>query len=139
MLDCAAMATPDYEQLARFESLERLELVVGSEARIEDIHAVLGYSFPNLRHLALRGMSFGDRVLPLLAESPLVRRLESLDSSTSDISAVEHLAAFAHLELDLSETLIAPHICLDLERTHASVTAANSRYFDESYDDVYDY
>jgi uncharacterized protein (TIGR02996 family) len=140
VLDCAAMATPDYEQLARFESLERLELVVGSEAQSEDIHALLGYPFPNLRHLALRGMAFGDRVLPVLAESPLVRRLESLDLSTSDISAVEHLAAFAHLaELDLSKTLIPPHVCLDLERAHAFVTADASRYYDESYDDVYDY
>lgn len=100
---------------ASWPHLERLELFLGStnygaDYTIEDVSRLLATPFPKVTALGLTGYELGDDLAPLIAQSPLVRQLRSLDlsSSTMGPSAAEALLAradrFAHLEsLNLAE------------------------------------
>ena len=147
------MTAYDYTALLHpnWHSLERLAIVIDTDggtypSRLQDLGALLRGTLPSLRHLALTGAPFDAELVQLLVDAPVVRHLETLNLSNSSITEAgaqlleRHIDAFTHLaELDLSSSMMPPQIARQLERAHANIIAGNSRYRDDSYDDVYDY
>nr|WP_221442209.1 STM4015 family protein [Nocardiopsis algeriensis] len=95
-------------------ALEHLELWLGVEdyggdTVPADLAPLLsGAAFPQLRHLGLRNAEGIDAWVPVLAEAPVLERLEVLDLSLGDLTdegaqaLVDHAGAFSHLKrLDL--------------------------------------
>ncbi len=74
---------------AKFPALEHLELWLGTEeyggdSTVEDLQPILsGELFPNLKYLGLRNCEFADDIAAVIVNSPLVKRIETLDLSLS--------------------------------------------------------
>jgi uncharacterized protein (TIGR02996 family) len=113
-LQCVGMWEPDFQALLAPRWRELRWLVVDSDhpevaAGVDDFQRIVRGTFPALRHLGFPGYPFdGVALFEALAASPLLRHLEALDLSYSEINldgiAVleRHAAAFAHLDyLDL--------------------------------------
>ena len=72
---------------SEFPELEHLELWLGTQeyggdSRVEDLQPILsGDLFPKLKYLGLRNCEFADDVAAVIVNSPLVRRIETLDLS----------------------------------------------------------
>jgi uncharacterized protein (TIGR02996 family) len=106
---------------ARWPKLASLEVGYGTRgARLADVAALLVRSdLPELRHLGLSSADLADRLPPLLAASPLLPRLQTLDLSTSTLTDAGARAlasqrdAFHHLDV--------------LDVRHNQLTAAGKR------------
>lgn len=72
---------------SEFPALEHLELWLGTEeygggSSIEDLQPILsGDLFPNLKYLGLRNCEYVDDIAAVVVNSPLVKRIETLDLS----------------------------------------------------------
>ena len=70
-----------------FPALEHLELWLGTEeyggnSSVEDLQPILsGDLFPNLKYLGFRNCEFADDIAAVVVNSPLVKRIETLDLS----------------------------------------------------------
>lgn len=70
-----------------FPALEHLELWLGTpgyggDSTVEDLQPILsGKLFPNLKYLGLRNCEFVNDICAVIVNSPLVRRIETLDLS----------------------------------------------------------
>ncbi|CAL9525812.1 hypothetical protein SUDANB121_03949 [Nocardiopsis dassonvillei] len=108
---------------ADLPALRRLELWTGveeygGETGPEDLEPLLsGRAFPALRHLGLRNTEHLDGWVPVLAGTPVLARLETLDLSLGDLSdagglaLIEHADAFTHLErLDLHHHYLSEEV-----------------------------
>jgi predicted DNA-binding WGR domain protein len=75
-----------------FPALEHLELWLGTEeyggdSTVEDLQPILsGELFPNLKYLGLRNCEYADTIAAVVVNSPLVRRIETLDLSLGVIT-----------------------------------------------------
>jgi hypothetical protein len=94
---------------APLPALQTLNLCIGDGeygpcAALEDAAALLEAPWPSLRHLGICNAVFSDELIPILAKSPLLGRLKSIDLSRGLFSwrgarvLVERRTAFAHLE-----------------------------------------
>jgi uncharacterized protein (TIGR02996 family) len=129
---------------ATWPSLERLELWTGSEeygagSGVDDLLPLLeARAVPRLTHFGLRNSEYTDALVPLLANSKLLKQLKSLDLSMGTLSEagcqaiLDHAAAFAHLEsLDLSQSFVPEAMFDRLRAVCAKVNLDEQR---EPYD-----
>jgi uncharacterized protein (TIGR02996 family) len=105
--------------LARWPKLEHLDVQIGStnygcDVELHDFTPLLERLPPSVRHLGLTNTEHSDALVPLLAASPALRQLESLDLSLGTLGVaggealIAHHTRFAHLKkLDLSESWLA--------------------------------
>ena len=109
-LDHASCARPKLERLALCFG----DRNYGCDCTAGDVARLVDQALPpTLVHLGLANAAFADELVPLLARSPLLRQLRTLDLSLGTLSddgaalIVQHADAFAHLErLDISETSV---------------------------------
>lgn len=72
---------------SKFPAMEHLELWLGTQeyggdSTVEDLQPILsGDLFPNLKYLGLRNCEFADDIASVIVNSPLVKRIETLDLS----------------------------------------------------------
>ncbi len=77
---------------SEFPALEHLELWLGTEqyggdSTVEDLQPILsGELFPNLKYLGLRNCEFANDIAAVIVNSPLVKRIETLDLSLGVIT-----------------------------------------------------
>jgi predicted DNA-binding WGR domain protein len=104
-----------------FEQLEYLELWLGTDeygasATVEDLQPLLsGKLFPKLKYLGLRNSHIADKIAAVVVNSPLVRRLETLDLSLGTLSdeggeSLLHLKDSALKRLNLHYHFMSPEM-----------------------------
>jgi hypothetical protein len=131
---------------ARWPRLEHLELWLGASdaggaATLDDIARIArGDHTPRLAHLGIVNSELADDAIAILASSPLLPRLRTLDLSRGTMhtrgaaALFTHSAAFAHLEwIDVSENLLSAHD-VGLVRAHVPQLRAAPQRFDTAPD-----
>jgi predicted DNA-binding WGR domain protein len=134
---------------ARWPSLQSLEVwtgatPLGAEVTTRALRPIVeGVGLPRLRHLGLVDCELSRELIPVLAGSPLLPRLTSLDLSCGVLgdddvpTLLRHAPRFAHLErLDLSGNLLdlrvddvrhaLPNAVLEGQRTDEGRTVAEA-------------
>lgn len=77
---------------SQFPKLEHLELWLGTEeyggnSTVQDLQPLFtGNLFPNLKYLGLRNCDYVDNICPVLVNSPIIERIETLDLSLGALS-----------------------------------------------------
>lgn len=91
-----------------------------------------------LKSLALKNHEIGDELCGMVAKSPLLAQLESLDLSMSTIGdegadiLVKHASAFAHLKkLDLSDCYLTPEGVAQLKAALPNAVVSEQRTPDD--------
>lgn len=113
----------------------------GGECTVDDVAPLLERGDLALTHLGLANAEFTDDLVPLLARSPLLPKLESLDLSLGCLTArgaqalVDQRARFAHLKrLDLSRNCLEDD-AVDLVRGLCAEVAVDDQETDRAGDD----
>lgn len=133
---------------AKLPALETLEVYFGSRhygasggvADLAPLLATKHKSFAKLRRLGLKNAEFTDELCAVLARSPLLRQLTSLDLSLGTMSSIGARAlaankqAFAHLdELDVSENFLGSADLASLQGVAKKLVAKRQRSAEERY------
>lgn len=112
---------------AHWPKLETLSVCFGDDsyveagASLEAVRALVREVPPTVKHLGLRNLPFADELVPFLAGSQAVARLETLDLSLGVLldgapALRTHAAAFRHLaRLDVTDTGLPDFEALALE------------------------
>lgn len=128
-----------------FEQLEYLELWLGTSeygatATIEDLQPLLsGKLFPKLKYLGLRNSEMVDQIAAVVVNSPLVRRIETLDLSLGVLTD-EGGASLLHLKdsglkrLNLHHHYLSDEMVKRLKTLPFVVDASNPADMDEDED-----
>jgi hypothetical protein len=118
---------------AKLPALEHLELWLGSEwyggnATVDDLRPFLsGKHFPKLRSLALRNFRWADALAVAIAESPVLRHLDTLDLSLGTLGdeGARALLAAAHIrklrKLDLHRHYLSTEMMTALQQLPLTV------------------
>ncbi|MEL6186516.1 MAG: STM4015 family protein [Myxococcota bacterium] len=128
-----------------FPSLEYLELWLGTEeyggtCSVEDLQPLLaGRKFPKLRYLGLRNCDFVDDIAPVVVNSPLLERIQTLDLSLGTLSdvggqALLKLSSAPSLErLDLSHHFMTKPMTKQLKALPFAVDVSDAQEDDDDW------
>jgi len=129
---------------ATWPALERLVLRFGDSedygatCELGDVEPLLATSMPKLRDLGLANAGFANELVPVVAASPLVRQLRTLDLSmgvlddTGAQALIEHAAKLAHLEkIDVSKSYIGADAAKALVEALPKVGLAGQKSADD--------
>jgi len=119
----------------KFPALQRLELFLGIDSygfdgQVEDLQPLLmGTLFPNLKFLGLMNSGISDDIAALVVNSPIIRKIETLDLSLGTLTdegarALLSLPTDACLkQLDISHHYLTPEVLAQLEKLPFELTA----------------
>jgi uncharacterized protein (TIGR02996 family) len=120
---------------AHWPKLEHLDVQIGSrgygsDVELADLRLLLEHVPPTVRHLGVTNTEHANELMPLLAASPVLRQLETLDVSLGTLGAegaetllTQH-ARFAHLKkIDLSQSWLSNDV---VDRIRANLPQAVS-------------
>jgi predicted DNA-binding WGR domain protein len=127
---------------APWPKLERLVLWLGARDRdaietVSPLRPILdGRQLPVLSHLGFPNSELIEDLIPMLAESPLLLQLRSLDLSkstlVSSVALVKHAAAFRHLDsISLEQNLLSDDHCEAIR-----AVLPNARLDDQRFDEL---
>lgn len=122
--------------IAKFPKLEYLELWLGTDeygrdTTVEDLRPILlGEAFPNLKYLGLRNCDIADQLAVALADSLVVKRLETLDLSLGTLSdeggaALLSLCSPTLKRLNLHHHYMSPEMVKGLKALPFTVDTSN--------------
>jgi hypothetical protein len=112
----------------------------GSDVVADDVLPLLNARLPNLERLALKNFNFTDRLVELLAPSPLLTQVKRLDLSLGTMTEegaetlLANRARFTHLaHLDLSDNFIPPAHQEQLKAVFRSVELGTQKVEDDGF------